>query len=228
MDTPLLFDMEEQKALVHASIFAKESGYPFTAALDRAIGKLKRYTNDSQLDQIKLHSDGLSVISSSSNENLKDFLQILEKATAQGQSLELKYDNGRGNALSTRKFDPYGIIHWKGRWYTVGFCHLRQELRSFRVDRMKQLEWTNQRFERPTAFSAKDFLLSNLLPNSLNSKNLVEVRIQGHEQVLNELCQHWLFGHALIGRDTREALFRLDLPSLQSYVPFFFSPTENR
>ncbi|WP_028776349.1 hypothetical protein [Shimazuella kribbensis] len=66
--------------------------------------------------------------------------------------------------------------------------------------------------------------MSNLLPNSLNSKNLVEVRIQGHEQVLNELCQHWLFGHALIGRDAREALFRLGLPSLQSYVPFFLLP----
>jgi predicted DNA-binding transcriptional regulator YafY len=220
IDTPLLFDIEEQKALVHASIFANEAGYPFTDALDRAIQKLKRYTNDSQFDQINLHSEGLSVIYPSTDEKLKDLLQILEEASAQGRSLELEYDNGRGNP-STRIFNPYGIIHWKGRWYTVGHCHLRQEIRSFRADRMKQLKWTDQHFERPTDFSAKNFLLGNLLPNSLNSKNLVEVRIQGHEQVLNELCQHWLFGHALTGRDTREALFRLNLSSLQSYVPFF-------
>jgi predicted DNA-binding transcriptional regulator YafY len=220
VDTPLLFDMEEQKALVHASVFAKEAGYPFTDVLNRAIEKLKRYTNDSQLDEINLHSEGLSVIYPSTYEKHTNFLQILEKASAQGQSLEMEYDNGNGNP-NIRQFDPYGIIHWKGRWYTVGLCHLRQELRSFRVDRIKQLKWSNQHFERPSTFSAKDFLLGNLLPNSLNSKNLVEVRIQGHERVLNELCQHWLFGHALINRDTKEALFRLGLPSLQTYVPYF-------
>lgn len=36
-ESPLMFDAEEQKALVHASIFAKETGYPFTDALERAI-----------------------------------------------------------------------------------------------------------------------------------------------------------------------------------------------
>ncbi|GBK60399.1 hypothetical protein PbDSM24746_04030 [Paenibacillus macerans] len=37
MESPLLFDADEQKALVHASIFAREAGYPFSAALERAV-----------------------------------------------------------------------------------------------------------------------------------------------------------------------------------------------
>lgn len=224
IDSPLLFNMEEQKALVHASIFAKEAGYPFTDALEQAIGKLKRYTNERQRDQIELHGKGLSVIYPSSTDRLKEFLQILEQAVAQGRSLEMAYDRGRNNVPIIRVFDPYGIIHWKGHWYTVGMCHYRKALRSFRVDRMKQLKWTEQCFERPSSFSARDFLLKNLLPDSLQSDQLVTVRIQGQERLLNELCQHWLFGHALIERDDQEAIFRLGLPSLESYVPYFLLP----
>src|SRR6185312_13343354 len=37
---PLLFDMEEQKALLHAAVFAKEAGYPFNEALTSAASKL--------------------------------------------------------------------------------------------------------------------------------------------------------------------------------------------
>jgi predicted DNA-binding transcriptional regulator YafY len=44
-DIPLFFDMEEQKALVHAAVFARQAGYPFGEALDRAITKIERYAS---------------------------------------------------------------------------------------------------------------------------------------------------------------------------------------
>lgn len=222
-DSPLLFDTDEQKALVHASVFAREAGYPFTDALNRAVTKLKRYTNEKQLHQIERHSDGISVLHPPVDGDQKSLLRILEEAAAQGESLQMEYAKGRDGVL-TRKFDPYSIIHWKGQWYTVGFCQLRQEMRSFRVDRIAQLSLTNEHFERPPHFSAKDILLSQLLPNSMNDESLITVRIEGHDHVLNELSQHWLFGHALTKRSPGEAVFRLDSSSLQSFVPYFILP----
>lgn len=41
-EAPLFFDLDEQKALVHAAAFAREAGYPFGDALGRAVSKLKR------------------------------------------------------------------------------------------------------------------------------------------------------------------------------------------
>jgi predicted DNA-binding transcriptional regulator YafY len=220
-ESPLLFDMEEQKALVHASTFAREAGYPFKDALNRAVDKLKHYTNEEQLDHIERHLGGLSVIHPPIEEEQQDVLRVLEEAAAQGTAVQMEYVKDHGDAPSTRVFDPYGIIYWKSSWYAVGFCSLRQELRSFRTDRIIQLQPTERRFERPTDFSPKAFLMHNLLPNSLNAKSLVAVRIQGHEQSLDLLCQHWLFGHALVERKDGEALFKLGLPSLLSYVPYF-------
>ncbi|WP_028610145.1 helix-turn-helix transcriptional regulator [Paenibacillus harenae] len=220
-ESPLLFDMEEQKALVQASVFAKEAGYPFTDALVRAIDKLKLYTNEEQLSRIVRHSDGISVIYPSVDEGLKAHLRMLEEASALGRSLLMDYAGG--SSPGNREFDPYGIIHWKGCWYTAGYCRLRQELRSFRVDRIRSLAPSASRFERPEGFSAKQFLMSNLLPDPRDAEVRLTVRIQADAQVLNELCQHWMFGHALAKRTDREALFILDRSSLR-FVPYFLLP----
>ncbi|XEC95789.1 helix-turn-helix transcriptional regulator [Paenibacillus tarimensis] len=223
-ESPLLFDLEEQKALVHASLFAHEAGYPFKEELSRAISKLMRYTNEEQLDHIERHMEGVSIIHPPIEDKQRDLLRVLEQSAAQGRSVEMVYDNDKGDSPSLREIDPYGIVHWKGSWYAVGYCRLRQAIRSFRVDRITRMKNSDRYFERPAAFSAKDFLMRNLLPGTLDSESLVAVRIQGHEQALNLLCQHWLFSHALVERKDGQALFRLGMPSLQSYVPYFLLP----
>lgn len=222
-DTPLMFDSEEQKALMQASVFAEAAGYPFTDALSRAVNKLKLYTNEEQSEYLHRHSLGLSVISPPLASHKVSILQELEEACARGQSVMMDYDKGRGPAVS-REYDPYGIIHWKGSWYTVGFCQLRQSLRSFRVDRISRITPAGNRFERPADFSAKDYLMGQLLPDSHGAEELMAVKVRAHEQVLNELQRHWLFGHALVERSEEEALFRLGTSSLLSYVPYFLLP----
>ena len=218
-----MFDAEEQKALVHASIFAKETGYPYTDVLERAIGKLKLYTNEERF----IRSNGTARHLGSAppvHTGLQPLPQTLENAAPQGQTLKMSYSKGREGERVARNFDPYGIIHWKGQWYRAGFCHLRQEIRNFRVDRIIGLELTEHVFERPADFSAKDVLLGSLLPDSGDHEPLIHVVIQGHEHVLNELSQHWLFGHTLVKRRDGEAHFQLDTSSLMSYVPYFLLP----
>lgn len=224
VDSPLLFDPEEQKALVHAAVFAREAGYPYSYALDRAIGKLKQYANEEQLDRLERHGGGLAVIYPPVEGKLQESLRMLEDAAGERRTLEMEYDRGKGEASPPRAFDPYGIVYWKGNWYTVGHCGYRGEPRSFRVDRIRRLSGTDRRFDRPEDFSAKDFLLGNLLRDPSGAPELETVRITGREQALNELCGHWLFGHALTERKREEAVFRLERSTLRTYVPYFLMP----
>jgi len=60
---PLLFDIEEQKALLHAAVFAKEAGYPFGEALNNATEKLKMYSSQEQKSVLNRHLAGFEVIS---------------------------------------------------------------------------------------------------------------------------------------------------------------------
>ena len=71
-------------------------------------------------------------------------------------------------AHSQREADPYALIHVNNAWYLVAYCHLRLDMRHFRLDRLEGLILTLQTFERP-----KDFTLSaNHITN-----NLVEVKV---------------------------------------------------
>lgn len=223
-ESPLLFDPDEQKALIHASAFAHEAGYPFKEELGRAIDKLKRYANEEQLDRMERHEEGLSVIHPPIDGKQRDLLRLLENAAAQCRSVKMAYDKGNGDDPGIREVDPYGIVHWKGSWYVIGYCRLREQIRSFRVDRIARLERSDRHFERPADFSAKHVLMRSLLPDALDAESLAAVRIQGHKQALDLLCRHWLFGHALIERHDEEALFKIGIPSLQSYVPYFLLP----
>jgi predicted DNA-binding transcriptional regulator YafY len=65
-------------------------------------------------------------------------------------------------ASSKRTVDPYGLVHLGGRWYLVGYCHTRDDLRTFRLDRVTEVVETPDAFTRPEAFDARAYLLASL------------------------------------------------------------------
>ncbi len=67
--------------------------------------------------------------------------------------VRLHYRSAR-SAVTERVFDPYGVVYHEGLWYTIGYCHLRQGQRLFRLDRIMQVEMTSETFTHPANFHA--------------------------------------------------------------------------
>ncbi|PKR84181.1 helix-turn-helix transcriptional regulator [Heyndrickxia camelliae] len=219
-EAPLFFDLEEQKALIHAAKYAKEAGYPFGDALEAAVSKLKFYTNEEQLEKINRHSIGFDVIHSPIHTPKTRTLQLLEEAVANETTLSIEYIKGNGKEQSSRELDPYGLLFWKNKWYAIAFCHLRNEIRSFRVDRIITIEVTDLTFERPSEFSARRFFMNSILPNIQDPAELISVRIQGQTSAIDSLCEHWLLGHVLIERSVHDVHFKLDRDLISFYLPY--------
>ncbi|WP_248928436.1 helix-turn-helix transcriptional regulator [Paenibacillus hamazuiensis] len=217
---PLFFDPDEQKALVHAAAFAREAGYPFGEALNKAVSKLKRYSTPEQLSVLERHESGLEVIHPPAGTSPESVLGLLEMSIAERSGVRIEYRTGYDDAVSERDVDPYGLVHWKSKWYVVGYCRLRTEVRSFRVDRIRKAAPNGAVFERPAAFSARQFLLGSLLPDYGHEDGLVSVHIAGNPQALDDLCGHWLFGHALAERSADSAHFRMDELTLYAQAPY--------
>jgi len=157
IQAPLYFDIEEQKALLHAAVFAKEAGYPFSEVLSRATEKLKLYSNQEQENILNRHLVGFEVINRDIAPTVKVVLEELEQSVANEHSVEIEYRSRHEEQPRPRVIDPYGIIYWNNKWYTIGLCHLRDEIRSFRVERIIQIKQTQMMFKRPETFSAKEF-----------------------------------------------------------------------
>jgi predicted DNA-binding transcriptional regulator YafY len=67
-----------------------------------------------------------------------------------------------GGAVTERVVDPYGLVHLVGRWYVAGYCHLRQDQRVFRLDRVESAQLREDCFAPPSDFDALAFVQASL------------------------------------------------------------------
>lgn len=88
-------------------------------------------------------------------------LMALTAAAQQRRRVHIDY-RAAGGETTAREFDAYGLVYRDGCWYAAGFCHLRRDLRSFRVDRMQDVRLLDATFERPEGFDAARHLTTSI------------------------------------------------------------------
>ncbi|MGY1454332.1 helix-turn-helix transcriptional regulator [Streptomyces sp. SS8] len=76
-----------------------------------------------------------------------------------------------------RDIDPYGVVFHTGRWYVVGHDHLRDSLRTFRIDRIASVAPRAGSFIAPDGFDPVAHLTSTLAQGLYRWQ--VEVMIHG-------------------------------------------------
>lgn len=103
----------------------------------------------------------------SRDETDHQLLDALASATQARLRVRLTYATAN-QAGSEREVDPYGLVYRWGLWYLSGFCHLRGDLRSFRLERIQALQPLDIPFERPADFDAAQHLSTSIanLPRS--------------------------------------------------------------
>jgi len=82
---------------------------------------------------------------------------LLEQAVDESRSVEINYFSMTREEFTTRKVDPYGLRPEGDLLWMVAYCHLREDMRVFRVDRIKEASLTHDSFERPQTFSLEEF-----------------------------------------------------------------------
>ena len=66
------------------------------------------------------------------------------RATAWRRRLDVRYLGRERNAETARVLSPQRLVHYRDNWYLDAWCHLRDELRSFAVDRVRQAQVLEQ------------------------------------------------------------------------------------
>lgn len=84
-------------------------------------------------------------------------LLALSAAARAQQRVRLHYRSAQGDDTE-RELDTYGVAYRGGAWYAVGHCHLRRDLRSFRLDRVVQVQPLPASFGRPEGFDVLGYL----------------------------------------------------------------------
>ncbi|MEB3232728.1 MAG: WYL domain-containing transcriptional regulator [Leptolyngbyaceae bacterium] len=143
-----------------ARMLAAYAGSAYEATLESAIGQLvARLPDTVQADLQVLAQRRVVFHPGATNVNFDpDVWQKLEFASQMFRSVRLVYAAPRGESLSERVIDPYLLRISRSNPYVTGFCHLRQALRDFRVDRVRSLEVLMDSFEIDPTFDAQAYL----------------------------------------------------------------------
>ncbi|HVC18054.1 MAG TPA: YafY family protein [Rhodanobacter sp.] len=161
---PMMFTNDEAVALSVGMVAARGLGLAQAApAVESVQAKLARVMPDSLKHQVGAIADTVKVdLRPAANTPASNAaLMTLTRAAQAQQRVSMSYLSAAG-AHTERKFDPYGLAWWAGAWYAVGMCHLRHDLRSFRLDRIGAVSRLDRPFRRPPGFDALDQLLRGI------------------------------------------------------------------
>lgn len=160
---PLIFTPEEAAAVYLGISFLEEVwGNLYQAAARGALAKLDNVLPDEQRREVAWAQQTLLAVGMHQIDPTRSAPQLEKLWAAVHQRLRVRMlYRGRKQAEALRRdFDPYVLVHGWGRQYCLGYCHLRQDIRSFRVDRILDLELLEQKFEIPAEFELEEYVSS--------------------------------------------------------------------
>lgn len=157
---PLVLTPEEAIAIcLGASLVGQIWGQLYQEPAQGALAKLENVLPDEQRSEIAWARRALVTagLHRADPRLLSPLLEKIRRATRLQRQVKLGY-LGSSGTLSERLVDPYALAFRSGWCYLVGHCHLRQALRTFRVDRIQSLELSDRDFQLPEHFDAQAYL----------------------------------------------------------------------
>jgi len=158
---PLVFTSEEAVAIyLGTSLVGQMWGQLYREPAQGAMAKLDNVLPDEQRAEIawaqrSLVATGMHRADPSA---LSPLMEQIRQAARQSRQIKMNYQSGASPAVTERRVNPYALVHRSGWWYLVGYCHLRKALRTFRVDRIRELELLNQEFQVNDDFDVHAYL----------------------------------------------------------------------
>src|SRR5712692_6030606 len=157
---PVGLTPEELAVLYAAGSAALASGaFPGRRDLAHALRKIGFFAG-TQLPspRVRMELDAVQ-----GEQELAPRLEALWEAASARKSIQISYYSPRSGIITERKVDPYGLAMRRGIWSLVGYCHLRQGIRTFQVHRIRDLKVNpvkprSSDFEVPREFRLDDWV----------------------------------------------------------------------
>jgi len=124
-------------------------------------------------DMVTLHLDTSSV------QAMSAWVSTLSTAAYRGQQTWITYQ-AKGEEQTERMLDCYGVLYLQRHWYAIGYCHLRQAIRMFRLDRILWVEPREDYFVRPHNFDVLAHALQTItaMPSRWLGEALLEATLE--------------------------------------------------
>ena len=153
---PLMFTAAEAQALVAAVRIAQPRlDAPMAAEAEAALAKILAVLPADA--RVAAESLALFAPDAGVGAEVREALNTLRRAVIDRRKLQLRYVDEAGRA-SERIVRPLGCFFWGAVWTLAAWCELRQDFRSFRLDRLQRAHMLDERFRDEPGRTLADLL----------------------------------------------------------------------
>jgi predicted DNA-binding transcriptional regulator YafY len=156
---PLMLDSDEAAAVTLGLLAARRYGLASTEpAVERALAKILRVLPGGLRERALALNEtvGFTPAFRPPEPAPTQTVLTLARSISRARRVQIRYRAHDGSETD-RAVDPFGIVHHAGRWYAVGHDYLRNDLRTFRLDRILELEeGSESAISPPPEFDAVD------------------------------------------------------------------------
>jgi predicted DNA-binding transcriptional regulator YafY len=93
----------------------------------------------------------------------RETVERLTRAIDQKRTVEMRYYSASRDATRLRAVDPYRLWYAGGALYLIGYCHRRQDVRMFAVERIRSLAVTSKPCQMPLNFDIEAYVQDALV-----------------------------------------------------------------
>jgi predicted DNA-binding transcriptional regulator YafY len=145
---PVMFTESEANALITAEqLIQTNKDASFVKDYQDAINKIKSVLRTNTKEKVNLLSNRVVFRQNANNNRTSNYLSILQLALTNFNLTKISYRSAETNELTERFIEPFAIYSTQENWLLIAFCRLRNEFRSFRLDRIQQLEILDDKFD---------------------------------------------------------------------------------
>ncbi|CAN5540846.1 WYL domain-containing transcriptional regulator [soil metagenome] len=151
------YSLPEALALILAAQSARQLSGISQTDLAAAIARLSAVIPDElreMVDRLGATAPGVP-----GNDRRQIMLATVSRAVATNRQLHISYAAASSEgAVTERVVDPYAIVPYLRSWHMIGYCHLREDMRIFKLDRIGAVKTLRSSFENADDFDLADFL----------------------------------------------------------------------
>lgn len=134
---PVMFSEQEAYALMAAEKFVGSiTDEPTARAYASALTKIKAVMHSGDRDSME-RLDGSIMLRSTPSLHATPYLSELFGAIASQRVVRLSYQKLEASTAEWREVEPMGCYYHYNHWYLIAWCRLRNDYRTFRVNRIR-------------------------------------------------------------------------------------------
>jgi len=123
----------------------------------------QKFTCDvANVKKLPLNKDRIPIIvkipDAIGDERLGNYFTVIYSCIKEKRSIDIVYNALHSKETSERRVDPYGLVFYEGAWILISYCHLREDMRNFALDRILSLRKTNLYFRSKENFDLDEYL----------------------------------------------------------------------